>query len=257
MHTEIKITNAMINIEGIQVDVVGSLDSLLQEWAVFTVEFEYDSRMMVCHTFGWTVKRGIARLINRIFGPKVEGVDLRQSLANSKYITVKVECSFAKNRAAVLTCKYELIKDNATYSPYGYNFLLLVNSGIEKSYAFNLYCELIDSINANRQIPESKGQRGKASRPVYQYDKETGGFMCEFSSIKEAAQHLGICATSINMCCNGHIKSAGNYIWSYCKEPAVSTVVDNRRKQATEVSTEERNKIIEERRQKFIRENMK
>ena len=42
----------MITINGISVDTVSSPDELMTEWALVTVEFEYDGKMLMCHTLG-------------------------------------------------------------------------------------------------------------------------------------------------------------------------------------------------------------
>lgn len=249
----------MINIEGIQVDVVGSTDSLMTEWAVFTVEFEYDNKMIVCHTFDWSVRQGLIRLVKKILSPRVEGFDLRQALVNSQYLTVEVKGSFPKNQSALMVEKYDLINKNATYYPCGYNFLFLVNNSLEKPYAFLLHNKLIDnvSINAPKHIVKTASPRGRSSRPVFQYDKATGLFIRGFESVKEAALSTDMCATSINMCCNGHIKSAGGYLWSYKEMTVLSPPEDNRRKQTVKLTAEEKNMLIQEKQQKFIAENQK
>ena len=81
----------MINIDGIQVDITTSIDSLSNEWAVFIVEFEFDNRLIVCHTFNQSVYRGIKNLISQILSVNAKSIELRQALLNSKYITVNIE----------------------------------------------------------------------------------------------------------------------------------------------------------------------
>lgn len=79
--------------------------------------------------------------------------------------------------------------------------------------------------------------------------------MGEYVSIKDAAEDTGICASNISMCCNGHIRTAGRYIWSYISQPIidVSRTKDGRFKDAKIPSEAE----LEERQRKFMRENMK
>lgn len=210
----------MVEISGIKVDIVGAASTLSMNWAVFTVEFEYDSKLMVCHTFEWTVAEGIEKLVQKIMSDRVEGLDLRQAFISSEYITVEVKNRFERNYEEIMRAKYNLISSNKTYYPMGYNFLLLVNNSMEKPYAFCLYNALINNITANNkkwtQYNKSKN-RGRASKPVYKYDTLTGIFISEYSSVKEAAQAVNISATNINMCCNGHIKSAAGFLWSYEK----------------------------------------
>lgn len=223
----------MVEISGIKVDIVGAASTLSMNWAVFTVEFEYDSKLMVCHTFEWTVAEGIEKLVQKIMSDRVEGLDLRQAFINSEYITVEVKNKFEGNYEEIMRAKYNLISSNKTYYPMGYNFLLLVNNSIEKPYAFCLYNALINNVTANNKkwAQFCKPQRrGRVSRPVYKYDVLTGIFISEYNSVKEAAQAVNISATNINMCCNGHIKSAAGFLWSYEKVDAIENTPAGRKK---------------------------
>lgn len=249
----------MVNIKGIQVDLVGNIDSLLAEWAIFTVEFEYDSKVIICHTLDWTVRKGLISLVKKILSPKVESVDLRQSLINSEYITVEVKSVFKNSKYELLKNKYELIKSNMTYYPYGYNFLLLVNSD-EKPYAFALHNELIENVSKSAALHIEllkKGIRGRKAKAVYQYDINSGLFVEEYSSIGEAAKSSGICASNICMCCNGHIKTAGGYIWSYEKYGIIDLPESNRVKAKilSQSEAEERANTILNKQQRFINKN--
>lgn len=212
----------MVNIEGIQVDIVGNLRTLSANWALFTIEFEYDSRIMVCHVFDKPVERGISNVIKRILSPKVESVDLRKSLLNSEFITVEVKKEYAPSDTDVLLFdKYQMIKSNKSYYPYGYNFLLLTTNSYEKQYARTLHNALINGLNG--PMPLTSNKKGRAPKPVYSYDKYTGVLVQKYDSIKDAAEQTGLCASNINMCCNGHIKTAGKYIWSYALQPGINT----------------------------------
>lgn len=223
----------MVNINGIQVDLVGNTSLLSARWAIFTVEFEYDSKVIVCHTFDYSVHKGIIDLVNKILSPKVEGLDLRQSFVNSKFITVEVKATYENSPSTILANKYKLIKENMTYYPYGYNFLLLTSTP-EKPYAYTLYAELIENIDRSASYRVDKlsqaKQRGKAPKSVYQYEKQTGLFIKKFTSIKEAAESTGICASNISMCCNGHLQTAGGYSWSYEKLSIMDIKQDMRKK---------------------------
>lgn len=53
----------------------------------------------------------------------------------------------------------------------------------------------------------------KASMKVQQFDKKTGEFIAEFSSIKVAAEATGVEKSNISRCCSGKLKSAGGFIW--------------------------------------------
>lgn len=249
----------MINIDGIQVDTTTSIDSLSNEWAVFTVEFEFDNRLIVCHTFDQSVYRGIKKLISQILSVKAKSIELRQALLNSRYITVNIETFGLNDKCDVLDYKYKLIKSSRTYLPYGYNNLISVGNSLEQNYADILLKSIIDEIDKNAAYPTNSiyntSKRGKVSKPVYSYDKKTGLPVGEYVSVKDAAEDTGICASNINMCCNGHIKSAGNLIWSYVSVPIfdIGRLKDNRFKDAQIPSEEE----LTQRQRDFILKNQK
>ena len=249
----------MINIDGIQVDTTTSIDSLSNEWAVFTVEFEFDSRLIVCHTFDQSVYRGIKKLISQILSVKAKSIELRQALLNSRYITVNIETFGLNDKCDVLDYKYKLIKSSRTYLPYGYNNLISVGNSLEQNYADILLKSIIDEIDKNAAYPTNSvyntSKRGKVSKPVYSYDKKTGLPVSEYVSVKDAAEDTGICASNINMCCNGHIKSAGNLIWSYVSVPIfdIGRLKDNRFKDVQIPSEEE----LIQRQRDFISKNQK
>lgn len=249
----------MVNIDGIQVDITTSIDSLSNEWAVFTVEFEFDNRLMVCHTFDQSVYRGIKKLISQVLSVKAKSIELRQALLNSRYITVNIETFGLNDKCDVLDYKYKLIRSSRTYLPYGYNNLISVGNSLEQNYADILLKSIIDEIDKNAAYPMNSiyntSKRGKVSKPVYSYDKKTGLPVDEYVSVKDAAKDTGICASNINMCCNGHIKSAGNLIWSYVSVPIfdIGRLKDNRFKDAQIPPEEE----LTQRQRDFILKNQK
>jgi hypothetical protein len=246
----------MVNIEGIQVDIVGSLRTLLANWALYIIEFEYDSRIMVCHVLDKPVEKGISGVIKKILSPKVESVDLRESLLNSKFITVEVKKEYSANDMDVLLFdKYQMIKSNKSYYPYGYNFLLLTSNSYEKHYAYTLHNTLINNLSisaTNHIISLASNKRGKKPKAVYRYDKKSGFFINSYDSIKAASEDTGICKSSISMCCKGYINTAGNYIWSFEKKQAVDLPEDRRRKQPKYAPSSEE---IAKRQKEFIQKN--
>lgn len=85
--------------------------------------------------------------------------------------------------------------------------------------------------------------KGKIPMPVYQYDKNTGIIVKVYKSVREAAIHTGIYATNINKCCNGRIKSAGGYIWSYEEIKSPVDYIDGRKKAKSIDPSEIKSKI--------------
>ena len=58
----------------------------------------------------------------------------------------------------------------------------------------------------------------KTSKKVFQYTLD-GEFIAEYPSTMEVHRQLGFAHTHISDCCNGRLKTAYGYIWSYIKEP--------------------------------------
>lgn len=246
----------MVNIQGIQVDVVGNIDFLLAEHAIFTIEFEYDSKLLICHTLTVTVKRTLAHILRKILGPKETNVALRQALLQSKYITVDIIKLNTHSLHDILENKYEMIENCVAYQPYGYNSLIYGLDSNERHYASVLIRKLMSVIDKKAKInlPASKSKDAILNRAkeVHAYDKMTGLYVRSFISIKEASEITGVCQSNISMCCKGHINTAGDYVWSYDKEQSVELPEDRRRKQpkATPSSDE-----ISKRQKEFIQKN--
>lgn len=70
------------------------------------------------------------------------------------------------------------------------------------------------------------GVTGYWDIPVYQYGLD-GNFIQGYKSGADARRKTGILA--INLCCNGGVKSAGGYIWSYEKHDKISKCIRNYR----------------------------
>lgn len=244
----------MINIRGIQVDVVKNIDLLLAEHAVFTIEFEYNNKLLVCHTFAVTVKRTLAHVLNKILGPKETNLDLRQALLLSEYITVDIIKLNTRSASDIFKCKYELIKSHASYWPYGYNSLTISLCQNERLYAKALSRELIEEIDkgANTSIAQHKNITYNKAKEVHAYNKVTGLYEKSYTSAKEASILTGICQSSISMCCNGYINTAGTFIWSFDKKASVELSEDRRKKQPKARPTAAE---IAKRQQVFIKKN--
>ena len=87
---------------------------------------------------------------------------------------------------------------------------------------------------------------------MHRYDKVSGLFINSYSSIKEASEDTGVCYSNISMCCRGHAKTAGDYIWSFEKKSSVEVPIDKRKKLPAIPPTPEE---LQARRLKFIKDN--
>ena len=224
----------MITINGISVDTVSSPDELMTEWALFTIEFEYDCKMLMCHTLGQSVFRGIKKLIERILSSKTENIELRRALLSSKYITIDVlksmkDCipetiPLSDKKSIVLEEKYRLIKEYNTYYPFGYNILTDDSLMAEEfMYKSRLYNELIKEIDANDLYAPSNLkiiQRGRPGKRVHKFNAKTGLYLESYNSVKEAAIATNTQPSNISACCNDKSgqKTTGGFKWSYEKD---------------------------------------
>lgn len=224
----------MITINGISVDTASSPDELMTEWALFTIEFEYDCKMLMCHTFGQSVFRGIKKLIESILSSKTENIELRRALLSSKYITIDVLKSMkdyipktiplSDKKSIVLEEKYKLIKEYNTYYPFGYNILTDDSLMAEEfMYKSCLYNELIKEIDANDlYVPSNLKiiQRGRPGKRVHKFNAKTGLYLESYNSVKEAAIATNTQPSNISACCNDKSgqKTTGGFKWSYEKD---------------------------------------
>ena len=224
----------MITIDGINIDTASSPDELMTEWALFTVEFEYDCKILICHTFGQSVFRGIKKLIESILSSKMENIELRRALLSSKYITVDVVKSMkscipeamplSNKKSIVLEEKYRLIKECSTYYPFGYN-ILTDNSLMAEEFMYKtrLYNELIKEMNvSDLYVPSDLRvvQRGRPGKRVHKFNAKTGLYLESYNSVKEAAVATNTRPSNISACCNDKLgqKTTGGFKWSYEKD---------------------------------------
>lgn len=224
----------MITIDSINVDMVSSPDRLMTEWALFTVEFEYDCKVIMCHTFEQSVFRGIKRLIGRILSSKTKNIELKRALLSSKYITVDVLKSMKDcvseitapddKKDIVLKEKYKLIKEYSTYYPFGHNILTDDSLDFkERVHACSLYNELIKEMDTNSlYVPSSlkAAQRGRPGKRVHKFNAKTGLYLESYKSVKEAAIATNTRPSNISACCNDKLgqKTTGGFKWSYEKD---------------------------------------
>lgn len=69
----------------------------------------------------------------------------------------------------------------------------------------------------NNLVHNPIGKENALSKKVLQFDKENN-LMNEWIGMREASRELNIAFSSIWMCCQGRIKTAGGYIWRYSDE---------------------------------------
>lgn len=210
-----------ISICGLTADIVTGADSLTKTQALFTIEFDYDFKLIVCHALGQTVQSALEAFIRKNRGVQCEYPELHKALINSNRITVNVVSSNLIYSSAVFMHKYDLIRENKCYAPYGYNLLVGAHSAEERKCARILAESLIREID--KQNPKALAKmanynfrRGRAPKCVYCYNTE-GICTGEYVSVQDAARQTGLSASGISKCCNGLRKMLGGVTWSFGK----------------------------------------
>lgn len=67
-------------------------------------------------------------------------------------------------------------------------------------------------------------------KKVYQYDSKTGEYIKGFYSVTIASKETKINLANIAECAQGHILSAGGYIWSYEKKDKINVIKKNNKR---------------------------
>jgi len=62
---------------------------------------------------------------------------------------------------------------------------------------------------------KARKQPEKSVRSVSAFDPDTGNLVMTYDSVQIAAVTLGLNSANIYMCCSGHAKTAGGFIWAY------------------------------------------
>lgn len=203
-----------INEKVLEVDKIELLDST---FAVFIIEFDYDNRMYVGHTFSQTVKTAIRKFINNTLDESIRSNPLLvQSMKNSNtlYIAIREPNNF--NLDELFKLKYDCILNSCSYEPYGFNKLNIVGKRRkeEKKYMLNLLKKLPDY----KAIENNNTKIRAAGRAIieYKYIKHNGYTkIAEWPSATEAAKHYGISPSNITACCSGRLHTAYGRIWRY------------------------------------------
>ena len=198
----------MINLEGIQIDLATSQNALTCSQAIYIIEFDFNNKLLIGHTYEQTVLESLRNLIMTC--KEASQTELAQACLRSKYITLQIVPTGVYDKFELLSEKYKLIYKYKTYYPFGYNALVGL-SLLEQSYADILTRKL----PYGRAPQKGTGKKGRAPKKIYQYNKLTGALISEYGSIKEAAQNIGLSASNISMCCKGQIRTAGGFIWKY------------------------------------------
>ena len=91
------------------------------------------------------------------------------------------------------------------------------------SFIRNNFGNILTNLTSGGDNPPVRiGRDNNKSKPVYQYNKDTGEFIAEYESASLAAKHLGsMNYTHLCACCRGERKTFLGFIWKYEKFPYI------------------------------------
>lgn len=204
----------MLQLNGVQVDIP-KMD-LYKDYAVFTIEFESDCKLLVCHTCETPVKAALNSVIDKIrCASSAYLPSTMEALANSKYITVQVYQPKELAQCSVLNLKYELIEKYNTFTPGGHNIPYTPGQKpLEKQIVKDLMLKTAATMFSN--LVGSK--RGRTPRPVYQYERKNSVWQLKkkFERLSDVTGDVPEANLSnICLCCKEPTRTAYGFKWSY------------------------------------------
>lgn len=223
---------------------------------VYTAEFDYDFRLLVCHSHNESVLESFNSLIEK---RQVDNF-IKQAIDNSSTVTLNIiyiqRPSDIKGLTSVgaynalLTIKFDFIHSLKTYAPFGYNNLnYIIEYGLYKERA--LARKLIKEL----RLENPQARKKPSPRPeniIYRYDARTHEYIDSFESVPNACEITGISAASIYQCLYGRTKTAGGYIWSRNRADRIeSSATENRIKRLNDkiitykIAMQQRDKITQ------------
>lgn len=205
----------MIKLRGIQVDI--DPDYLGTNYVVFTVEFENDCKVLVCHTCETPLRVALSTLLDKIIrGDSSYLPATMVALAKSKYITVQVTRPAESTPFDVFKLKYELIESYNAFAPGGHNIPYTYGQAtIEKQMAKRAILRQVAGLFDKSEYHKPKGRTPK---PVYQYGRVLSVWRVikSYPSLSAVAKEMpDICISNISMCCKDPQRTAYGYKWSY------------------------------------------
>lgn len=193
--------------------------------AIYSAEFDSDFKVLLDHVDQDFVLLSFQEKANAIINGLSASKYLKYAINTSHFVTLKIEYIQPKSdnysdielRRQLIKKKYEMIYDLKTYAPYGLNDLKFVHR-YDYSEESPIAGKLITNLKIQKDGPFIQYSCSDKEKLVYMYDKKTGDYLNTFCSITEASKNAKVSISAISNCCNGRIKSAGNYIWSFEEE---------------------------------------
>lgn len=156
---------------------------------------------------------------------------------NIEHIILENELSESE---AKIKEQYYIKKYKSSNTNYGYNLtfggegtlghnlsedtkkkISIANSGTNSSWYGKHHSDSDKKKISENNKGKHIGKKSKLHKEVFQYSLDTGYFIKGYECVREAERETSIPHDRISRCCNGIIRSAGGYIWSYTKNSCV------------------------------------
>lgn len=135
--------------------------------------------------------------------------------------SVSIKTRLSEHRNKLLNNKHENSRMQNTFNKYGidkcYFSILEVIEDVSKEkllYMEKHWIDLLGPVLNNKLDPVTQNNSIPNSKTVYQFGLD-GKKVANYPSTKEASRQTRVSASSIIQVCNGKLKSAGGYLWSY------------------------------------------
>ena len=253
----------MFSIRNKAIDFIGD-NSLFYQHINAIYQLECDSNYMIY--VGHFIDRSMNSVLTDLLQSSHTNLlgipsNLAQAINESEVLTVKILRTQGPITGMtpkgflriVLTQKYELIRSLKAYSPYGLNDLEYSSLYCVEPKERALAKSLIATLRGECKDYQATGEY--RFKKVYQYNKATGEFIKEYSSVTEAASSLNVTHAAISNCCAGRVKTIGGYIWSYNKVDRLNVEEHLKNARVAPIgwlTPKERAELIEERTKKFM-----
>ena len=204
--------------------------SLLQEkYGIFTVEFDNSLKLYVGHVCDKTIITGLRNFINNALDDSINNYKvLKADIREAEMLYVSIKATQIQNTEKLFKLKYDLIKSNYCYAPYGYNTLSLKGRRYsqERLYKERLLADIKNGLLLPIKQPKKASCKritpnpdiAKQSKAIIEYKKDANGMWTEayeWPSLTKAAEHYGISKSAISSCCNGRVYSTHGSIWRF------------------------------------------
>lgn len=148
----------LLKLNGVRIDA--NLKDLNTSSAIFTIEFEYDSKIMICSTTKKnTILQELKIVIQKLSNPTdfTYNIETKYAFLRSQYLTISIaykpiQLGYYLTKKVMAKFKYDVINNYKSYAPYGHNHLESDKIPLyEAEYADSLLEQVADDIRLDFQ----------------------------------------------------------------------------------------------------------